>query len=144
MLHDHHHRPSAVSSVVRAHANAGAAVRSTTSWVTWLWVADVVKLAQDGREEGESSTSSKDTFAQRLTRDWITIPDAPVPGVVCITYWSSEQACLCNEESQPANKEYSRWNFGKELQLIWPGWHDLYLFLHNKLYLKVPTKEKFS
>jgi len=53
--------------VVWAHANAGAAVGSTASGISGLRVAEVIYLAQDGREEGEGRTSSEDALSHRLT-----------------------------------------------------------------------------
>ena len=89
--------------VVWAHANAGAAVGGTTSSISGLRVAEVVHLAQDGREEGEGRTSSEDTLSHRLTWEGLAIEYAPVPGVVRVAYWSCQQARLRDEEGHPVN-----------------------------------------
>lgn len=90
---------------VSAHANVGATVRGTPSSIAGLGVANVVEFAEDGCEEGEGRTSSKDTFAHSLAGDGLANEHPPVPGVVRIPDGSGHQACLSNEEGQPCEEE---------------------------------------
>ena len=110
--------------VVRAHADAGAAVGCTTSGITRLWVAEVLDLTQDGREEGEGCTSGEDTLAHCLAGEGLAVEDAPIPGVVSVADWSRQQARLRDEEGPPVIKGDETcywWTLEGEQQLILLG-----------------------
>jgi len=108
--------------VVSAHADAGAAIGCTTSSITRLWVAEVVDLTQNGREEGEGCTSSEDTLAHCLAGEGLAVEVAPIAGVVRVADWSRQQAHLRDEEGHPVKgDETCYWWSGGNLK-FWICW----------------------